>query len=123
MKIIGTLYAVGSTEVISEKFQKRDFVIETDEKYPQFLTIQMINDQCDELDRFQPGDNLEVDINLKGRKYQSKKDGSECYFNSIQGWRISNNSAQSKAHSSMNDVKSPVQDAVVQDENGNDLPF
>lgn len=133
MKVIGFLYAIGSTEYISDKFQKRDIVVETDEKYPQWLTIQVVNDQCDDIDRFQLGDHLEIDINLRGRKYISKKDGSECYFNSIQAWKMSIYSTRGRAHASMQDLSAPVQSvstpaqslsALAGVENAeNDLPF
>lgn len=128
MKIIGFLHAKGSTETISDKFQKRDIVVETDEKYPQFLTIQVVNDQCDDVDRFQFGDHLEIDINLRGRKYISKKDGSECYFNSIQAWKMSIYSTRGKAHSAQQvenvaQTQPTAQNAPSKDENGDDLPF
>jgi len=44
----GTVVNVTPLQTISDKFRKQDFTIKTfDEKYPQFLTFQVVNDKCD----------------------------------------------------------------------------
>ena len=49
--------------------------------------IEFIQDKCDLLNSFQVGQSVKVDINLRGREWESPQ-GEIKYFNSIQGWRI-----------------------------------
>jgi hypothetical protein len=71
----------------SNGFKKREVVITTEEQYPQDLLIEFIQDKCDLLNSYQVGQSVKVDINLRGREWESPQ-GEIKYFNSIQGWRI-----------------------------------
>lgn len=77
------------TQEITEKFKKREFVgvLEDNPEYPEFLKIELIQDKCDLLDKFNVGEKVSVSLNLKGRKYENKE-GKVMYFNTIQAWRI-----------------------------------
>lgn len=68
--------------MVSDKFSKRLLVVVTDEKYPQTIAIEFGNDNMSKLDSIKPGDNVEVDVNLRGREWEGK------YFVSLSGWRI-----------------------------------
>src|SRR5690606_20273583 len=59
----------------------------TEEQYPQHILIEFIQDKCDLLNQFQPGEMVRVGINLRGREWTNPQ-GEVRYFNSIQGWRI-----------------------------------
>ena len=41
-----SIKSIGETQTFGEKFQKREFVVETDEQYPETLKLEFINDQC-----------------------------------------------------------------------------
>jgi len=49
--------------------------------------VEFIQDKCDLLNPFQAGQSVKIDINLRGREWESPQ-GEIKYFNSIQGWRI-----------------------------------
>lgn len=70
----------------NQDFKIRDLIITTDEQYPQTLSIQFVQGKCEELDKFQVGQKVKVDINLRGK--ETVKDGKTNVFNTIQGWRI-----------------------------------
>ncbi len=55
MDISGKIKVIGETQVISEKFKKRELVITTEDKYPQHITLQLVQDKCNILDRFKVG--------------------------------------------------------------------
>lgn len=74
-------------EVGSSGFRKRDIVVTTDEQYPQHISVQFVQDKCELLDAYKVGDNVKVDINLRGREWTNPQ-GETVYFNTIQGWRI-----------------------------------
>lgn len=88
MDVTGRVKMVEQTkEVGSSGFRKRDIVVTTDEQYPQHISVQFVQDKCDLLDAYKVGDNVKVDINLRGREWTNPQ-GETVYFNTIQGWRI-----------------------------------
>ena len=92
MNITGKIKVIGETQVFTN-FKKRDLVLVTNEKYPQSVLVEMIQANCDALDRFKQGDEVKVLINIKGREWTSPQ-GETKYFTSIQGWKIDSNVAE-----------------------------
>jgi len=82
IKVLNPAVEVGAT------FKKRELVVATTEVYPQFISINFVQDKCDLLDKFKVGDDVEVSVNLRGREWVSPQ-GETKYFNDIQGWKIS----------------------------------
>ena len=88
MDISGKIKLINETkEYGSNGFRKREVVVTTEEQYPQDLLIEFIQDKCDIIDSYKVGQSVKVDINLRGREWESPQ-GEIKYFNSIQGWRI-----------------------------------
>lgn len=88
MEITGTLKQVNATEKVSDKFQKREFVLTTEENtpYPQHVQFQATQDKCSMLDSLQPGQTVRVQFNLRGREWNGPQ-GTK-YFNTLEAWRI-----------------------------------
>lgn len=88
MEITGTLKVKFDTQVVSDKFKKREFVLTTEEgtPYPQHLSIQLTQDKCDLLNNFNEGDKLSVNINLRGREWNGPQ--GIKYFNTIEAWKL-----------------------------------
>ena len=89
MKISGIIKQINKTQVLSDKFSKRELILKTDweTKYPQYLVIQFTQSKVTLLDNFQVGEVVTINVNLKGREYAGA-DGVK-YFNTIEGWAIS----------------------------------
>lgn len=89
MNIIGKLIEKSDTIEVSESFRKREFVIEYAEnpQYPELLQFELVQSNCEQLDNFKEGDEIDVYFNLKGRKWTSPQ-GEVKYFNSLQAWKI-----------------------------------
>lgn len=89
-EVTGKLIFKENTQKISDRFQKREFVIEVEnEKNSQwndFVKIQLIQDRCDLLENIQLNDNIKVYFNLRGRKWENN--GQISYFTNLEGWRI-----------------------------------
>jgi single-stranded DNA-binding protein len=88
MQLEGVIKVIGTTQQVSDSFKKRDIVIETADQYPQFIEIQFVQDKVSVLDQYKPGENVVIDINIRGREWTNPKDGVIKYFNTIQGWKI-----------------------------------
>lgn len=114
VKVTGTIIELFNEVQVSEKFKKRELVVETDEKYPQEIIIQFTQDQCSILDNFGEGQVVEVSYNLRGRSWESPS-GEKKWFNTIQGWRI--DSLESNTQASSGDS---TKEELELDE---DLPF
>ena len=88
MEVTGKIIFIGDTKTFGKSgFKKREFVIETDEQYPQKILLEFVQDKCALLDKFGVGKGVKVGINLRGREW-ANPEGEIKYFNSIQGWRI-----------------------------------
>ena len=89
IRLTGTITTIMNETDVSEKFRKREFVLEhaPNPQYPELLKIEFVNDKCQILDNYSVNDTVDVDINLKGRKWNSP-DGETKYFITIQAWRI-----------------------------------
>ena len=87
MNVKGKLHLKGETQQITEKFSKREFVIQTEDKYPQLILLQLTQDKCGLLDEYEVGDAMDVDINIRGREWASPK-GEVKYFNTLEAWRF-----------------------------------
>lgn len=87
MEVQGKIHRIGDDEQVSATFKKRELVIATQETYPQFISINFIQDKCDLIDPYHLGEEVKVSINLRGREWVNPQ-GETKYFNDIQGWRI-----------------------------------
>lgn len=87
-KLTGTVKLIKDTVQISEKFSKREFVInDTSSMYPQDILFQAVQDKCSMIDGFNENDQVEVSFNLRGREWTSPQ-GEVKYFNTLDAWRI-----------------------------------
>lgn len=95
MNIQAKLIEKYNTQQITDSFQKREFVVEFAEnpQYPEFLKFELIQSNCEQLENFQIGEEINISFNLKGRKW-TDKNGEIKYFNSLQAWRLDRVSAE-----------------------------
>jgi hypothetical protein len=55
---------------VSEKFKIQEFILKVgDDKYPQEVKFQLVNDNVDLLDFIQVNEQVEVTFELRGREY------------------------------------------------------
>lgn len=111
MEITGTITVLKDTEEFGSKgFRKRELVLTTQEKYPQPILVEFVQDNCDLPDPYQIGQDVTISINLRGREWTSPQ-GEVRYFNSVQGWKISAVEATQEAPQ------------TAMDEQEDDIPF
>src|SRR3569623_364585 len=84
MEAIGRLHTIFETKQVSERFTKREFVVELADnpKYPQVVLFQLTGDRCIQLDDMKVGDQVRIEFSLRGREWRSPK-GEVKYFNSL----------------------------------------
>jgi single-stranded DNA-binding protein len=85
----GRLHIIFDTKQVSERFTKREFVVEIADnpKYPQMVMFQLSGDRCAQLDEFRIGDQIRIEFSLRGREWKSPT-GEVKYFNSLDVWKV-----------------------------------
>ena len=89
MQIQGKIHATFDAEQVTQRFRKREFVLELEggSRYPQFVMFQLTGDRCEALDGFSVGQDVKVEFSLRGREWTSPK-GDVRYFNSLETWSV-----------------------------------
>ena len=70
--ITGTVVRVMETQTFPSGFSKREFVIETDEKYPQKVKLECIKERCSLLDGIREGDAVLVRFVVRGSEHEGR---------------------------------------------------
>lgn len=76
---------------VTDRFRKREFVIEVREyagsnDFAETIKFQLTQDRCDLLEPFRQGEEVKINFNIKGRRWE--KDGQVSYFNNLEAWKI-----------------------------------
>jgi single-strand DNA-binding protein len=95
--INGQIVAKYDTQVVSEKFRKREFAIEIKDgsNYTNYAKLQLTQTKCELLDAHNVGDDVKVSFDVKGSKYE--KNGTTSYFTNLDAWRIEKLGAENNA--------------------------
>ena len=131
--ITGKLIEKYDTTAVSDKFKKREFILETKESsgsfdFTEYIKFQLIMDKCSLLDPFQTGENMKVHFNLRGRKWE--KDGKVSYFTNLDAWKLEKinegNEAPQASSFPQDDAPMPGEEDFTSGAGGaeiDDLPF
>lgn len=125
MEVQGRIKMIDETKTFGNNgFRKREVVVTTEEQYPQHILVEFVQDKCDLLNSYKPGQLVKIGLNLRGREWVNPQ-GETKYFNSLQGWKIEN---MEEAGSSENlppvppmEAFEPVED--LNEDEQDDLPF
>lgn len=90
-EVSGKLKVKQDTQTFSSGFEKREFVVTTQEQYPQDIKLEFVKDKCSLLDSYAIGQDVKVSFNLRGNEYNGK------YYVNLQAWRIEKGEAVEQA--------------------------
>ena len=126
LELTGTLVKFYETKTFPSGFSIQEFVVRTDERYPQEILIQAAKEKIDTLKNFKENDVVKVKFNLRGREYNGR------HFVSLDMWAMDVASAGNTSASNpstMNSSAAPASAPVMNsnpadsDAEGDDLPF
>lgn len=80
--ITGKIIEIYPEQSFASGFTKREFVVLTNDRYPQPIRFELLKERCAQLDEFVQGDLVEAHFNLRGNEYQGR------YFVSLVCWRL-----------------------------------
>ncbi len=111
MNIQGKLHEIYETKQVTDKFKKRDFVVEYSDNpsFPQYVKLELHQDNTS------IRDNLDITFDLRGKPW-TNKEGVKTYFTSLVAWKIQKSDGAQGAPASQDhgDDMGPGED---------DLPF
>ena len=91
LEVTGKLLVKYDTQQVSERFKKREFVMELAEEingntYTNYAKMQLVQNKCEIIDRFNEGDQIKVSFNIKGNRWE--KDGRVNFITNLDAWRV-----------------------------------
>lgn len=85
----GHIVKINETETKGARgFQVRTFWVETQDKYPQVVEIQVTQDKCHLLDKYQADEPVLVHFNIRGRIWEPRDGRQPRVFNTLNAWKI-----------------------------------
>jgi hypothetical protein len=122
MEVKGKVHEISQVITVSEKFKKRELILEYAENptYPEYVKFEAVQDKVNLFDNIKVGDNVELFFNLRGRPWTDKT-GKTSYFNTLSVWRLTPLGAAEGA-SSAPEYATPV-DISAAPGDDDDLPF
>ena len=117
----GSIKEIFDTQTFPSGFSKREFVITTDERFPQEIKFDCLKEKAEMLDQFEKGDSVLVSFDIRGREYKGR------YFVDLNAWKIESLGDESAATS--DPAGDPGSDFVPEDstdyggEVDQDIPF
>ena len=108
----GIIKLLGEKQTFQSGFEKREFVITTQEQYPNNIKLECINDKIGLLDALKQGDKINVKFRIRGNEYQGK------YYVNLNAFDI-----KIDADSSSQEQKPQELPTIDLNEEEDDLPF
>lgn len=109
LKLTGTIKVIGEKQVFESGFQKVEFVVTTNEMYPQDVKFDIVQDKVDDFLKYNKvGSVVDVDFNVRGNEYKGK------YYVSLNAWKVFKAQAELPA----TDIGVPSEEIPA-----DDLPF
>ena len=121
MDIKGKVHEISQVITVSDKFKKRELILEYAENptYPEYVKFEAVQDKVNLFDNVKVGDQVELFFNLRGRPWTDKT-GKTSYFNTLAVWRLTPLGA-GDASASAPEYAAPVDITSAPDDD--DLPF
>ncbi len=123
-EITGKIIDISPVIQVSDKFKKREFVIEKKETggaavFIEYIKFQLTQDKCDLINESFLSEEVKIWFNLKGNKWE--RDGKINYFTNIDAWKIEKRSLSGNEQSEP--PRSSLEDVPPDYEELSDLPF
>jgi hypothetical protein len=90
-EITGKLIEKYDAAQVTERFRKREFVIECRRdvganEFIDTIKFQLTQDRCELIDSVEIGEDIKLQFNIRGRRWE--KEGQVNYFNNLEAWKV-----------------------------------
>lgn len=122
-ELTGKVIDISPVNQVSDKFKKREFVVEKKETggaavFVDYIKFQLIQDKCDLINESYMNEDVRIWFNLKGNKWE--RDGKVNYFTNLDAWKIEKTSGAKEQLSSSG---SSMEELPPEIDELSDLPF
>lgn len=80
----GTIKVIEDTQTFSSGFAKREFVVTSEDKFPQEIKFECTKEKIELVEKLRAGDRVKVSFNIRGNEYKGR------YYVNLQAWRVEN---------------------------------
>ena len=123
-EITGKVIDIAPVNQVSDKFRKREFVIEKKETggaavFIDYIKFQLVQDKCDLINESFMNEEIKIWFNLKGNRWE--RDGKVNYFTNLDAWKIERDSSQGRDQTVQS--RPTLEDIPPENDELSDLPF
>lgn len=123
-EITGRIIEIMPVNQVSDKFKKREFVIEKKETggsavFIDYIKFQLVQDKCDIINESFLNEEVKIFFNLKGNRWE--RDGRVNYFTNLDAWKIEKVSGP--VRNEIPASNQPLEDSPPEIDDLSDLPF
>lgn len=123
-EITGKVIDIAPVNQVSDKFKKREFVIEKKETggaavFIDYIKFQLVQDKCDLINESFLNEEIKIWFNLKGNKWE--RDGKINYFTNLDAWKIEKISSSGRGQEVQ--TGNTIDDIPPEIDELSDLPF
>jgi hypothetical protein len=124
-EVTGKVIEIYPAVQVSDKFRKREFVIEKKESggtavFVDYLKFQLVQDKCELINESFLNEEIKIWFNLRGNKWE--RDGKINYFTNLDAWKIEKTSVSGGREQSFTPDNTPG-DIPPENDELSDLPF
>jgi single-strand DNA-binding protein len=81
-ELTGKIKVIFDTQTFPSGFTKREFVVTTEDKYPQDIKLTLVKDKTELIEAFDEGDDVTTSFDLRGNEYKEK------FYVDLNAWKI-----------------------------------
>lgn len=120
----GKVIDISPVNQVSDKFRKREFVVEKKETggsavFVDYIKFQLTQDKCDMINESYLNENVKIWFNLRGNRWE--REGKVNYFTNLDVWKIEKLSPGNRDQIAPPDVS--LEDIPPENDELSDLPF
>jgi hypothetical protein len=124
-EITGKVVDIFPVNQVSDKFRKREFVIEKKESggsgvFIDYIKFQLVQEKCDLINESFLNEEVKIWFNLKGNRWE--RDSKVNYFTNLDAWKIERISSAGR-NRDVPPSPPPVDDMPANTDELSDLPF
>jgi hypothetical protein len=124
-EITGKVVDVMPVNQVSDKFKKREFVIEKKETggsavFIDYIKFQLVQDKCDLINESYINEEVKVSFNIKGNRWE--REGKVNYFTNLDAWKV-DKATQGGREQASQPRPQQLEDFPPENDDMSDLPF
>ena len=81
-ELTGTVKSIMDQQTFPSGFTKREFVVTSEDRYPQDIKFECVKERCALLDKVSDGDRVTVAFDIRGNAYNDR------YYVNLAAWKI-----------------------------------